>query len=383
MGLLTLQTSTFSVHGGIPTFNRLVCRTLNGLGFYKNCKVLVATDNCEDVVRKKSSFPNLELEAFYGNRTRFVQRILHHVMKQRIDLLLAGHVNYAPLGYLLRLVQPELRYGVFVHGVDVWSKLAPLRRQGLQQADFIISVSEYSKRQISELNGPVNGRFYLLPNALQWDEGYDTGMLALPTSPIGTRLLTVCRLDGAERYKGVDMVIEALPSVAAEVPAVKYVIVGSGSDTARLKELARRVGVAERVDFLGSVNDSELRLQYQACDVFVMPSAGEGFGIVFLEAMQYSKPIVAANSGGSPEVVQNEGTGLLVRYGDILQLKQTLVRLCLNPELRSRLGQAGRQRLQERFTFPHFKKTLTNILFQELPASSVYKARLTELVGNQ
>jgi glycosyltransferase involved in cell wall biosynthesis len=99
-----------------------------------------------------------------------------------------------------------------------------------------------------------------------------------------------------------------------------------------------------------------------------MPSAQEGFGFVYLEAMQCSKPVVAAKSGGAPEVVEDGITGSLVKYGNQDELTQALIDLCLDPQKRQALGAAGYQRLQERFTFGKFKQKLSEILSRELQA---------------
>lgn len=381
--LLSLQTSTFSVYGGIPTYNRLVCRALNEFGGVKDKYVLLATDNPSDIEPRTAELSGLQLEAYAGNRLAFVRRILNLAMNRRIDLALIGHVNYAPLGLLLRRFQPQMRYGVLMYGVDVWTSLSRHRRNALSQADFTVSISEYTKNRAVEVNGAVASRVHLLPNALEWSieesnaaaMSVDESTLRKLSSPSGTRLLTVCRLDSTERYKGVDTIIEALPAVLAQVPDVQHLIVGSGGDTERLKALAARLGVSERVHFLGSVDDAALQNYYRTSDVFVMPSAKEGFGFVFLEAMRYGKPVVAANSGGSPEVVLDGETGVFVPYGDISKLAEALTSLCLNPQLRARLGQAGYRRVREKFTFPRFKQTLTDILMQELPASSIYRSR--------
>ncbi len=341
--------------------------------------VLLATDKPSDVKPQASQLDKLHLEAFASNRTAFAERVLSLALTRRIELVLIGHVNYAPLGLMLRRLQPRLRYGVMMYGIDVWAKLSNARRLALQKADFAVSISEYTKQRAVESNGVVEDRVHLLPNGLEWDgeEISDSpGNLHLPE---GTRILTVCRLDATERYKGVDTVIEALPGVIAQVPDAQYLIVGSGEDALRLQKLAEKCGVSSRVHFLGSVDDAALRAYYQSCDVFVMPSAKEGFGFVFLEAMQYGKPVVAADCGGSPEVVQDGVTGLLIQYGDITQLAQALTRLCLDPTLRARLGNAGYQRLQEHFTFPRFKQTLTDIIMRELPSSAIYRAGLRAL----
>jgi len=373
--ILTLQTSTFGAYGGIPTYNRLVCKVLNEFSEGLEKVVLIATDNPSDVKPQDAELTNLSIEAFACSKAAFIQRVLGIALTRRIDLLLVGHVNYVPLALLLRRLQPELRYGLLIYGVEVWTRLSLARRRALQQADFVVSISEYTKQQAVEVNGALEDRIHLLPNALDSDaEGYASTLARRPSS-IGVRLLTVCRLDKSEKYKGVDKVIEALPAVAAQVPDVRCFIIGSGTDVERHKELAKEFGVADRVHFLGFVDDVVLHEQYQMCDVFVMPSAGEGFGFVFLEAMQHGKAVVAADSGGAPEVVRDDVTGVLVQYGDVPQLAEELIRLCLDPELRARMGRAGYERLQTHFSFPRFKETLSGILKREIPAASIYTAR--------
>jgi phosphatidylinositol alpha-1,6-mannosyltransferase len=88
--------------------------------------------------------------------------------------------------------------------------------------------------------------------------------------------------------------------VVREAGAVEYRIVGTGDDVTYLRELASELGVASYVNFVGSMEDAELREQYKNCSLFVMPSNNEGFGIVFLEAMAYGKPVVGGAHGGTP-----------------------------------------------------------------------------------
>ena len=128
--------------------------------------------------------------------------------------------------------------------------------------------------------------------------------------------------------------------------------------------------MADRVQFLGSVDERALRAAYESCDVFVLPSAGEGFGIVFLEAMHYRKPIIAANSGATPEVVKDGETGMLVEAGNVEQLAAAMIALGTNQPERDRMGAAGYKRLQENFTFDHFKRRLHEIVFGRVTKES-------------
>jgi glycosyltransferase involved in cell wall biosynthesis len=365
--ILTLQSTTFSKYGGIPTYNRLLCRVLNDISNGEECRVLIATDENSDIEGPAREFPHLQIEAFDRNRLALIVGFIRTVLTRPVDLVLLGHVNYAPLGWLLKKLRPRSRYGVMLYGVDAWPRLPWLKRRALQQADFLISISDYTKQRAIAANDLAADAFYLLPNALEKVEVDQTNNTPQGLPQVGTKLLSVCRLEESERYKGVDKVIEILPAVVKKVPNIQYVVVGGGTDLERHKKLAEQYGVADRVHFLGFLSEEALRACYRDCEVFVMPSAGEGFGFVFLEAMKYGKAIVAANSGGAPEVVKNRVTGRLVEYGNEDELAQALIDLCLDPAERARLGAAGYQRLQERFTFAQFKKKLTEILAAELP----------------
>jgi glycosyltransferase involved in cell wall biosynthesis len=189
--------------------------------------------------------------------------------------------------------------------------------------------------------------------------------------PQGTRLLSVCRLDANEGEKGIETVLRSIPLILSSVPDLNYLVIGDGTDLNRHKQLASEIGIADRVHFLGSVDESLLRRCYRACDIFVLPSAQEGFGIVYLEAMHHRKPIVAARSGAAPEVVKDGETGLLVEYGNVEQLANVVARLCLSSNLRAILGTAGYRHLQQNFTFEHFRRRLTDIILSEVPAAIV------------
>jgi phosphatidylinositol alpha-1,6-mannosyltransferase len=357
--ILTLQTNSFGFHGGIPTYNRILCRALDGL--HQPGTVLVAMDDPTVTMQHAAELPNLKLSAFGGNRWAFAGAVLRTVMREPITTIIAGHVNYGPLCLLLKLLRPQIKFGIIIYGCEVWERVSFLRRHALKSADFIISISEYTGKRAIEINALDPERVSVLPNALEWPE--DAGPAAAPSKDSNElELLSVGRLDASERQKGFDDVIRALPLVALKIPNVRYKIVGTGTDLERHKQVAVAAGVSDRVDFLGALSTQGLHERYQACDVFVMPSAQEGFGFVYLEAMQYCKPVVAARSGGAPEVVEDGISGLLVDYGDTKQLAQTLTDLCWDPVLRVGLGRAGHQILQEKFTFLQFQETFREIL---------------------
>ena len=149
-------------------------------------------------------------------------------------------------------------------------------------------------------------------------------------------------------YKGLDVLLEALRGLRATA-----VLVGDGPLRRALEARAQALGVSERVVFAGEVDESELRALYRACDIFVLPSVSrqEAFGLVQLEAMACSKPVVStALPTGVPWVNQDEQTGIVVAPGDAPALRAALARLLANPELRAEMGIRGRQRVLVEFT---------------------------------
>ena len=375
--IIAIQSTTFGAFGGIPSYNRLICRALNELPESEQPIVLIATDSPSDIAEPGLCFPKVQLHAFNHNRVALTRGFFSLALRHDVDLILVGHVNYAPLAWMIKRVRPRVRYGVLLYGIEAWGKLSKVRRRAVQKADFLISISDFTRQKAVAVNELDPGQVHLLPNALHWLPAEPLQISTHKSSP-GVNLLSVCRLDRSEQYKGVDKVIECLPELAKRIPAVQYIVIGAGSDLERHRALAKSLGVNNLVQFLGFVSDDELSVRYRDCDVFVMPSAGEGFGFVFLEAMKYLKPIVAARSGGVPEVVREGVNGKLVEYGDKPQLLESLLELGLNPELRESLGRAGFQRLQDNYTFEQFKQKFAEIIRLESPAQAASKFSPTE-----
>jgi glycosyltransferase involved in cell wall biosynthesis len=173
--------------------------------------------------------------------------------------------------------------------------------------------------------------------------------MAIPANPV---ILTVARLDARERYKGVDHLIEAMPAVRIVVPEARLRIIGTGSDLPRLQKMATRLGAADAVDFAGFVNDDGLSAAYRECALFALPSSGEGFGIVFLEAMAHGKPCLGARAGATPEIIDST-SGVLADYGVIPQIAGKAVWALQRPWNPDQIRQRAAQ-----FSYPAFRERL-------------------------
>ena len=143
--------------------------------------------------------------------------------------------------------------------------------------------------------------------------------------------MTVSRLSSLERYKGHDRVIRTLPRVLDRHPDTIYLIVGDGDDRPRLESLAVECGVTKNVQFTGSVPPEELPDYFRLADVLVMPSAGEGFGIVFLEAMATGICVIGGSQDGSRDALCDGALGILVDPENGKELASAILAALDNP----------------------------------------------------
>jgi glycosyltransferase involved in cell wall biosynthesis len=185
-------------------------------------------------------------------------------------------------------------------------------------------------------------------------------------------ILTVCRLAGAERYKGYDQMIRALPHILRHVPDARYLLVGSGPDRSRAERLAVELNVQHAVVFAGLVPDEELSDYYNLCDLFAMPSKAEGFGIVYLEALACGKPVLAGNKDGSRDALADGELGLLVDPDDTAEIASETVRVLRRQHTHLNLFRPEilRQRVTEQFGYDRFKDKVADRLRPFLEATA-------------
>jgi glycosyltransferase involved in cell wall biosynthesis len=272
--------------------------------------------------------------------------------------MLIGLLGMTPVGVLCR---PFLRggFGFIAHGMEVWEEPRVSRRLAGRRARFAFAVSRHTALSVQETIGLPAAAIRRLPNTL------DPVFRDLPVGEPHDgppELLTVSRLWKTEERKGVDDTLRAFARLARDYPQAIYRIVGKGTDKPRLVELAASLGLGEQAIFEEDLSDEELAERYHRCSAFVLPSGQEGFGIVFLEAMRFSKPCVGGNAGGTPDVVVDGETGFLVPYGDVDGLENALRSLLADPGLSQRMGRAGRQRLEDEFTFDRYRERIGGYL---------------------
>lgn len=234
----------------------------------------------------------------------------------------------------------------------------------LERAPLLHSISRAIARDIrKQYAAPIpDTKIHYAPLCL---EDWSVGM-SPPSSnhPQKLRLLFVGRL---ESRKGIDVLLDAIPAVLELFPDAILDIVGDDTipkadgTTYKGAFLKRDLpaSILSRIVFHGRAEEQELREFYRDCDIFIAPSRYESFGLVFLEALMFGKPVIGCDAGGGPEVVTDGETGYLVAPGDVDGLTKALVKLISNPELRAMMGNAARADYEGRFTVTALASDLT------------------------
>lgn len=361
-------------HGGIQRFNRTLLTALDQLGVQAD--VLSLNDAGEE--REPLAFaPSAKLTGFSRNKVMFAATLANRLSGRRYDAMFIGHLHFAALvagALCLPRAKRATRTLFVAHGLEVWSSVKGRARRALGDATDIVSVSRFTQdSMVAQAPELAHRRLHVFPNALaaSWVEWADRLRDSVgATSRYGRYFLSVTRLSVSERTKGIVTVIEAFSGL--EDRDTHYVIAGGGDDLAFLRWVTHQLDVANRVHFVGSVSDEELVALYRDCAAFVLPSGQEGFGIVFLEAMYFGAPVIAAREKGATDVVTDNESGLTIDFGDVGALREAMHRVLVDDALRARLVAAGRALVTDGgpFTFEAFTRRTAMLLGAEAEAAA-------------
>ena len=223
--------------------------------------------------------------------------------------------------------------------------LTPLEARNARSAGVVVCTSAYSAGQAARAYGIPRGRLRVVPEGIDASAWSAVAGQAEQLRSESGREPTILSVARQYRRKNTASLLRAFERLRVVRPDVRLRIVGEGPELGRLRALARRLDLADSVQFLGSVEGIDaLQREYASADVFCLPSLQEGFGIVFLEAMAAGMPIVAARAGATPEVIPHDQVSLLVEPDDDEALVGALDRLLADIGLRRKLGDAGARR---------------------------------------
>jgi glycosyltransferase involved in cell wall biosynthesis len=364
--MLLLTLSTFKFTGGIEKFNQCFLKAIQDVVPEEEAITAWALYDEQADARYIS---RAHFRGFRKNKIRFVCAALWEARKH--DTIFIGHINLSILVNLMAVLYPKKQLILLAHGIEVWETQKGGKAKALQQVARIWSVSNFTKTKLCSSNALSTEKVAVFPNTI--DPFFESDI----ASPIDWDLLapyqvqahqqillTLTRLHSKEQYKGYDKVIATLPSLITQFPQLKYVLAGKydAEEYQRVLDLIAYYQVGLHVEVLGYVADEVLTNLYKAADVFVMPSSGEGFGIVFLEAMAMGVPVIAGNVDGSVDALDQGRLGELVNPHDTKAIANALAQ-----QLKKGKGDLmAQQRLQTavyaQFGFDAYKQRLHNLL---------------------
>jgi len=316
------------------------------------------------ILHDKKPLGNDNSYCFKGNKLNFLIKVLLTVKTS--DIVIWNHISLGILYFLFKPIIRSKNNILIVYGTEVWNKnLSSIKIKSLKTFDSIWSISSYTKNRLNSIHNINKEKFSILPCCLDKDskKGYKN-----PFNKEKINILTISRLDLEPKINATYRVLDVMPILIMQGFNVHLSIIGSGSEVCKLKKHATKLAINQHVDFLGYVDDTRPYLEH--CDIFSLLSEHEGFGIVYLEAMQYSKCCLSAKDCGSEDVIVNDVNGYAVNIQDLNDLENKFTRLCKKQDLREKMGNNGLNIFNKKFTFNKVAKIqmelLQNVREQEI-----------------
>jgi len=348
--------------GGVANYLSNICSNVPS----DKIVVLVSKEKKSDEFDKKQSYKIYRHKLLFKylplKWLRAFWPVLKIVRKEKIEIIHTSHV--LPIGYVAYLFKKAFKipYIVYTHGLDILHPQSNDRKKHwlkkiLQNAEQVIANSSFTANEVNKL-GIQQEKIKIINPCLdlsEYQEPTEEDIKKLKSKynlENKKVLLTIGRL--VER-KGIDMVIKSLPEVLKQIPNLVYVIAGNGSDKKRLEGLIKECNLENKVIFVGKIELEKLNLYYSLADIFIMASRQlangdvEGFGIVYLEANLYGKPVIAGRSGGVPDAVEDGVNGLLVNPESVEEISKAIIKLFQDQELYNSLAEQGRTRVNGKF----------------------------------
>ena len=359
------MTGAQATYGGIASTNRNFLHALIDVAQTRKIGLTVFSFLEKDSDRPAFAPNWLRFTGFEANKIKLSIDLLS-VARHR-PLLCFDHVRLA-LPVLALAATGLVQTVICAHGSESWRRLRRTSRWSFQSAALCLANSQFTldkmRQRMPQLNASacplgLSREFDLnheVPERLQKPivlEAADRRCYAL-----GDRaLLLVGRMHPNEREKGHYQLIKVLPQVLQRHPDVQLVLAGPGDDRANLQLLAQSQGVGAAVFLPGWLTNPDLERLYRHCYAFVMPSRQEGFGLAYLEAMNYAKPCVGCSDQGAQDIIVDGETGYLVDDPDDSgKLVEVLHKLLSDPGQAHTLGRQGLARLHEHFTAHHYQQ---------------------------
>jgi glycogen(starch) synthase len=254
------------------------------------------------------------------------------------------------------------------------SPIRPAGKDGLQarlaaDADRIVTVSQAQYDEAAATMPTLRGKMSVIPNALPWPE--------LPPTDLSSTPPVVLCIGRMRADKGLDLAIRMFARLRDRGVLAKLVVAGDGPEKSRLEALARSFALAGHVEFPGWVAPDRVASLINTSTLVVIPSRWpEPFGLVALQAAQMGRPVVACRVGGLPEVVEHEGTGLLVTADDEQAIADAVESLLSDLSSVKRMGERARQRASDRFDFSAFVDAYEQVYIETKTSAAIERDKV-------
>ena len=307
----------------------------------------------------------------------FIPGLAKAILKAETDIIHAHSYGYFQVN--VSGLNKRLRDTPFVltpHFHPPWSMWGGDRRKQLRKiydkllapsvlnaVDRIIGVSHHEMELLQQIISFDADKIRYIPNGIDFSR--------FEPIPKPEKFLNKFKLKGKiilyvgrlASNKGLEVLIASAPAVLKENPKTTFVFIGEDEGMKEtLVKKAKKLGISKNILFTGHIKNEELFLSaFAACDVFVLPSEYEAFGIVLLEALACKKPVIGTRVGGVPEAIGDEGAGVVVEYNDDKELAKAINKLLPDSKLRKRMGELGRTRVKKNFTWASVVKEIENV----------------------
>lgn len=295
------------------------------------------------------------------------------LQKNNYDFVHAHIYPAMTVGALLKLNYKKLNLFTTVQGGDLADYkenigvfgfiLKPLISWSLKKADLVHAVSKATEKRARFLGAK---KTVIIPNGVDTERFFPIPEeTILKNSREEKVILSVSRLTPKNGLKDL---IKAFAEVTKEMEKVRLVIIGSGDEERELKKLICSLNLEEKIELRGSIANSELNKIYNSAHIFCRPSIDEGFGISFIEAMAAGTPVIGSRVGGIVDIIKENSNGLMIEAGDILSLKNALLKLLKDEKLREKLSMEGLKTVKENYLWRVIIQSVKNKLYKNASA---------------
>ncbi|WP_461789895.1 glycosyltransferase family 4 protein [Pedobacter sp.] len=360
--ILFLTLKTFSLTGGIEKACRSMIKALDELQVPFN--VWSMYDDAKALDQRYTASSNFF--GFSGQKLVFAINCVKAAYKY--DKIILSHINLLLFGKIIKLLKPSAKIILWAHGIEVWRPLPDWKKKFLREKAEIWSVSDYTKRQLTELHQVPADRIKVLNNTLDpfltLDSNFVKPISILNRHDISINnfvLFTLTRLSSTEHLKNYDLVIEAVQKLKNLHPQLCYLIGGKADamERQRLEQLIEHNKLSDKVKLIGFIDETEIAAYYQSADCFVLPSKKEGFGLVLIEAAANGCQVIGGNIDGSTDALLNGKLGQLVNPDDVDAIAAAIEHAIANKNHHPKLQQ---QLTIEHFGFETYKNKVAQLL---------------------